>query len=371
MSKNVVDEIESVVEKLIVALEGQLANKEYLDLNTDKLMLRHTTDVIMSLLYKQYNSVDYTAKEDPLSDAIERGMQSVANLIGVITVSFPYLTPVLSWLAQMHPYRKLIDQIMDFIKQQTALNLSARHEVGRLKRNGMDSNPDSVALADGRVFKRNMIDPFIDSFHEGKLSKVEFLHTSVFLYQAGIITMADVLSRMLFRLALNQTIQVKLRDAIMRDGIESEYLSWCILETIRLDPPVPTVCSRLTERDIQTEDGKIIPKGTYVHTSAYSIHRSPEHWGADALEFKPERWQLADTFRPIQFLGFGLGPRACPGKALALFEMRKVIEALLVRFKFDRCEMSVDSDQIRAPYFLFVLRDLPTCVRISKLGSTT
>lgn len=55
-----------------------------------------------------------------------------------------------------------------------------------------------------------------------------------------------------------------------------------------------------------------------VFYSVYSMHRLPETYGPDALEFKPERWEkLKPGWAYIPFNG---GPRICIGQQFALTE---------------------------------------------------
>ena len=50
------------------------------------------------------------------------------------------------------------------------------------------------------------------------------------------------------------------------------------------------------------------------------LHRDKEVWGADADEWRPDRW-YDETLRPgSSFIPFGAGPRVCPGQQLAMIE---------------------------------------------------
>jgi cytochrome P450 len=90
-------------------------------------------------------------------------------------------------------------------------------------------------------------------------------------------------------------------------------------EVLRLYPVVPWNF-RVAARDsvLPTGGGPdrkspiAIKKGQVVTYAIYFMHRSPDIWGEDALEFKPERWEG----RKIgwEYLPFNGGPRVCLGR---------------------------------------------------------
>lgn len=65
--------------------------------------------------------------------------------------------------------------------------------------------------------------------------------------------------------------------------------------------------------------------------NVYSMHRLPEVFGNDALEFKPERWE---NLRPgWAYLPFNGGPRVCIGQQFALTEAGYTIVRILQEFE--------------------------------------
>lgn len=66
----------------------------------------------------------------------------------------------------------------------------------------------------------------------------------------------------------------------------------------------------------------LIPAGTAVSYSVYTVHRRPDLYGLDAELFRPERW---DEDMPLfndrvsqnyGYLPFSAGPRICLGSKL-------------------------------------------------------
>ncbi|TGJ82863.1 hypothetical protein E0Z10_g5902 [Xylaria hypoxylon] len=76
--------------------------------------------------------------------------------------------------------------------------------------------------------------------------------------------------------------------------------------------------------------GYYFPAGTVLSVPTYTIHHSKEIWGADADEFRPERWEKATPRQRNAFIPFSHGPRSCVGRNVAEMEM-KMIAATWVR----------------------------------------
>lgn len=372
LSKNVADEIDLVIRHLTECLDNLLGgapdSTKCVNLNVDDLLLRYSIDLTFTCFYRQRDIINYDLSvEDYHVSLIENAMNDQMHPVIPASLSVPLLTPIIEFhVRRFHPLGELNKTMTRFIKQQTALSAEARETAIKAKKKDPTFNDSTITLKDGQIYKRNLVDTFIDSFLDGKISYTEYMHTSFFLILASVKTKTDSLSRLLYYLASDVEIQEKLRAAILKDGHEAEYLGWCINEALRLDPPAPLGSSRIAERDIEIEGG-VVPKGTFVLTPAHTIHRLPEYWGKDANQFKPERWSQAHTFHPAQYIPFGGGTRACPGKEFALQDMRKVMQALLTRYKFERCAKTSDTDLFCSPLMIYIIREMPIYLKISKL----
>jgi cytochrome P450 family 4 subfamily V len=77
----------------------------------------------------------------------------------------------------------------------------------------------------------------------------------------------------------------------------------------------------------------ILP-GTQIIVSVWALHMSPEHWGADVDEFRPERFfpEECKKRHPFAYIPFSAGPRNCIGQNLAIMEAKVVLGRLLQRF---------------------------------------
>jgi hypothetical protein len=92
------------------------------------------------------------------------------------------------------------------------------------------------------------------------------------------------------------------------------YLDAVIKETLRLYAPLPSSEPRSNPKPV-TIDGYLIPGGTIVSMSPYTLHRNPEVF-KDPLKSDPERW-LADGANLAEmkkwWWAFSSGARMCIG----------------------------------------------------------
>jgi cytochrome P450 len=117
---------------------------------------------------------------------------------------------------------------------------------------------------------------------------------------------------------------------------QMHYLHAAVTESLRLYPPVPLDGKMALEDDV-LPDGTRIPKRTGVMYHPYAMGRMEKLWGADCLEFKPERWLKDGVFvpeSPYKFAVFHAGPRVCLGKDFAMLQMKLVAAGLLTQFTF-------------------------------------
>lgn len=141
-------------------------------------------------------------------------------------------------------------------------------------------------------------------------------------------------------------------DADIRGGprlAECKYLRACIDEALRMSPPVTGPLWR--ERAPADEgggeeplviDGHVIPTGTQIAVSIYSLHHNAEYFPGP-FTFRPERWleesaaarepakkSMSDAFAP-----FLVGSRSCAGKAMAYLEVSLALAKTLWYFDFE------------------------------------
>jgi cytochrome P450 len=111
-----------------------------------------------------------------------------------------------------------------------------------------------------------------------------------------------------------------------------DYLEACAHETMRLKPVAPF---QATEALHDTTIADIrVPAGTLIWLVMRADSVSERHF-PNAQAFEPQRWleggTATSTAKRIS-MPFGGGPRICPGRYLALLEMKMAMAMLLMHF---------------------------------------
>lgn len=105
------------------------------------------------------------------------------------------------------------------------------------------------------------------------------------------------------------------RPATFQDTLEMKYLERCLMETLRLFPPVPLIAREL-KQNLQLSTGKYtVPAGATVVITTYLLHRDPKIYPNpskfDPDNFLPERQANRHYYA---FIPFSAGPRSCVGE---------------------------------------------------------
>jgi cytochrome P450 len=160
--------------------------------------------------------------------------------------------------------------------------------------------------------------------------RIELRNQTLSILLAGRDTTASLLGWALTRLALHPDVFDKLRGIVLQDfelGTDitfaqlkgCRYLQHFLNEVLRLHPTVP-LNQRIAAKDTTLPTGGgadqrspiAVKKGQIVLFSVYNMQRREKLWGADSVEFKPERWE--QRFPAWQYLPFLGGPRICLGQ---------------------------------------------------------
>lgn len=141
------------------------------------------------------------------------------------------------------------------------------------------------------------------------------------------------------------------------------YTLAAVQEALRLYPPVWFLGREAVITT--TVMGQPVSPGDIVLTSPYVIHRHPGHWN-EPDQFLPERFlkQPAGGYGSHLFMPFGIGPRTCVGRWLALYEMSLALAALVQKH-----QLFSDREAMPELSSYFTLRTLkPIKLRVEPLG---
>ncbi|RDA84275.1 hypothetical protein CP532_3345 [Ophiocordyceps camponoti-leonardi (nom. inval.)] len=194
---------------------------------------------------------------------------------------------------------------------------------------------------------KTMLDGLAAVTVDRRLLRDQLLHMLV----ASRDTTASVLSNLFFVLARHPDVYSRLRQEVLavvgdERGVtptvvqlkQMHYLRWCVNESLRLHPPIPTNAREAT-RDTTLPygggpDGEspiLVRKGVVVMYNVYALHRDERVFGSRPDAFEPERWM---NLRPgWGFLPFSGGPRVCMGQQLALTEIQYVVARMAQTFE--------------------------------------
>ena len=120
-----------------------------------------------------------------------------------------------------------------------------------------------------------------------------------------------------------------------------EYLQSVINEAYRLTPPVG-MNARTALRDTYIprgggkdgSSGVFVAKGQTVFTPLFALSRRKGIFGADADQFRPERWESLKSELPRwSFIPFGGGPRVCLGQHMVMTETAYITVRFLQNFE--------------------------------------
>jgi Cytochrome P450 len=161
-------------------------------------------------------------------------------------------------------------------------------------------------------------------------------------FLAGHETIASALTWTWYLLAANPDVTEKLHCELNKvlngrlptvSDLESlSYAKMVFAESLRIYPPV-WIIGRCALRDVNM-NGRIIPKGSYVHVSQFLMHRDPRYF-PEPERFDPERWTSeATAARPrFSYFPFGGGGLQCIGEGFAWTQALLVIATLASRWR--------------------------------------
>lgn len=162
------------------------------------------------------------------------------------------------------------------------------------------------------------------------------------LVMAGRDTTAAALSWIFWELSrhpayvdlIREEVDLACQDEFSFETTKKLPMTWAVvMESLRLHPTAPESFRFAQDQDT-LPDGTNIPAGALVMFSPYSITHNDCIWGEDVDDFNPSRWSDCTEPSPFSFPVFSAGLRSCPGRSLAIMELKMAVAFLASKFDF-------------------------------------
>ena len=178
------------------------------------------------------------------------------------------------------------------------------------------------------------------------LTDVDVAGNVLTMLLAGEDTTANTLAWLIYLLSRNPAALARARDEVRavlgaeplprryEDLPRLEYLEACVHETMRLKPVAPLIIVQAVRPTVIA--GIAVPEKQLVMCLMRPAPTDERHF-ANASTFDPARWlerERAAAGKRVS-MPFGAGPRLCPGRYLAMLEMKMVAAMLLAGFDID------------------------------------
>ncbi len=199
-----------------------------------------------------------------------------------------------------------------------------------------------------RAHPRNLLEAMVLAADEGDsgVDDHDVAGNVLVMLIAGEDTTANTLAWMLYLLQRNPEALRRAREEVLRVAPDPAactpeqinalaYVEACCHETMRLKPVAPMVPMQAVHDT--TLGGVEVPAETIVIGLMRHDALDARHF-PDPGAFSPERWLASESHAPSATsarrvsMPFGAGPRVCPGRYLALTEMKMALAMLLATF---------------------------------------
>lgn len=142
------------------------------------------------------------------------------------------------------------------------------------------------------------------------------------------------------------------RPVTFADTLEMKYLERCLMETLRMYPPVPIIAREIKEELKLVSGDYTIPAGATVIVATFKMQRNPEIYKNpdifDPDHFLPE--QSADRHY-YAFVPFSAGPRSCVGRKYAMLKLKILLATIMRNFRV-HSELGEKDFQLQADIIL-------------------
>ncbi len=334
--------------------QAAAASKQTINLQAD--LMRFTVDAISGLAFgKDINTLQAG------DDVIQRHLDKL--LPNVFKRAF---APIPIWRFYKRPIDRELEASVAIIN--TKLEEFVAQARTRLRDEPLQSEQPPRNLLEAMIIAADQPD--------SGLGDSQVVGNVLTMLLAGEDTTANTLAWMVHLLKLNPHTLRRLQEEVrtlapdpmqftmeLMDSLP--YLDACASETMRLKPVAPFMpLMALRESqigDVMVQRGDVVLGLLRAGSVGESLFANPQ-------AFMPERW-LGDAQTPLKpeakraAMPFGSGPRMCPGRYLALLEMKIAMAMLLSSFEIDAVD--TPDGQPAAELMAFTMNPVGLTMRLS------
>ncbi|KAJ5602705.1 Cytochrome P450 [Penicillium hordei] len=352
-------QIDKVVETFIDLIE-----RKYLSTSTDyrpvdlaRITQYFTLDVIMSIAFG--SNFGHLESDSDVYQYLHM-MESFMPMVAIILV-YPWLCDILEsrFLHMMGPKdtdKTGMGKVMGFAKEV----VSQRFGPKKIIRKDMLGSFIAHGMTQDEANSETLVQIVAGSDTTATTIRATFLH---------IISSPHIYSTLRKEIDNVSHLSSPVTDA---EAKRLPYLQAVIEEGLRYWPPIGLLASKIVPKGGATINGFFLPEDSSIGVSTMGIQRSKEIFGADADEFRPERWlsfgegeaEKAREKRMRSTVGqvFASGKYTCPGRPVAMMELNKIFVEVLRKYDITLVNPSRPWRSVYAG--VWMQKDL--CVRISR-----
>ncbi|KAK5581885.1 hypothetical protein RB653_003465 [Dictyostelium firmibasis] len=304
-----------------------------------------------SILFKYMFNQEIPVKNEQ-SKAIGNAIEHVFSNISKLTAfdCFEFLSPFYDWFFEKR--LKGCDIVRHIINSQN------------------DKHLESIDPSKPRDLMDDLLIEYgVNEITQEDRTQINQICFDIFGPSVGTITIT--LNWVILQLCNHQDLQEivynEIKNAVVSDGSEYvnmshkqsiPYLVAFIKETMRL-------CSNgfglpKTAKKDQICGNYLIPKDAIIFVNYLAISLNEELF-SNPHEFNPKRY--LDESIPIPNIHFGVGPRACPGRFIAIDEMFLAVSNILLKYKIKSVDGKKIDDSIQ---FSVSLKAKDYCIKLEK-----
>nr|AZR39471.1 cytochrome P450 [Agasicles hygrophila] len=142
------------------------------------------------------------------------------------------------------------------------------------------------------------------------------------------------------------------RPVTFADTLEMKYLERCLMETLRMFPPVPVIARELKYNVKLVSENYTLPAGATIIIGTYRVHRDPNTYpnpdNFDPDNFLPERSVNRHYY---SFIPFSAGPRSCVGRKYAMLKLKILLSTILRHYRI-HSDLKEEDFQLQADIIL-------------------